>query len=72
MANYGVQVTIVEFMDRMLPNEDEEVSRELMKVYEKMGVKLMMSTRVESIDESGTTLKVHGQQGRSATRIRSR
>ena len=58
MANYGVDVTLVEFMDRMLPNEDEEVSRELMKVYEKMGVKLMMSTRVESIDETGAKLKI--------------
>jgi dihydrolipoamide dehydrogenase len=56
--NYGVDVTIVEFLDRMLPLEDEEVSRELQKAYKKMGVNVMTKTRVESIDDQGDSVKV--------------
>jgi dihydrolipoamide dehydrogenase len=58
LSNYGVQVTIVEFLDRILPLEDEEVSKELAKRYRKLGVDLLTSTRVESIDDSGETVTV--------------
>ena len=40
LANYGVDVTIVEFLDRLVPLEDEEVSAELAKRYKKLGVKV--------------------------------
>jgi dihydrolipoamide dehydrogenase len=53
MKNFGVDVTIVEFLDRMVPTEDEEVSKELLKHYKKLGVNVMLSTKVESIDDSG-------------------
>src|SRR3954451_8601483 len=53
LANYGVDVTIVEFLDRMVPLEDPEVSKELARHYRKLGVTVMTSTRVESIDDSG-------------------
>src|SRR3954465_6448756 len=58
MANFGVDVTIVEFLDRMVPTEDEEVSKELLKHYKKLGVNVMLSTKVESIDDSGDKVKV--------------
>ncbi len=60
MHNYGVDVTIVEFLPRLLPLEDEEVSRELEKQYAKMGVKINTSTRVDKIDEdkNGVTVTV--------------
>jgi dihydrolipoamide dehydrogenase len=58
MHNYGVKVTIVEFLDRMVPLEDEEVSAELLKRYKKMGVDVRVGTRVESIDESGPKVRV--------------
>ncbi len=58
LSNYGVDVTIVEFLDRMLPLEDPEISSELMKRYKKLGVKLLMSTKVENIDDSGDKVKV--------------
>ena len=41
MANYGVQVTIVEFLDRMVPLEEPEVSAELAKAYKKLGVTVL-------------------------------
>jgi dihydrolipoamide dehydrogenase len=58
MKNFGVDVTIVEFLDRMVPTEDAEVSKELLKHYKKLGVNVMLSTKVESIDDSGEKVKV--------------
>jgi dihydrolipoamide dehydrogenase len=58
LANYGVDVTIVEFLDRMVPLEDPEVSKELARHYRKLGVTVMTSTRVESIDDSGDQVTV--------------
>src|ERR1700712_189855 len=52
LANYGVDVTIVEFLDRMVPLEDPEISAELQKQYKKLGVKVLTSTKVEAIDDS--------------------
>ena len=58
LANYGVDVTIVEFLDRLVPLEDVEVSKELARHYRKLGVTVMTSTRVESIDDSGDQVTV--------------
>ncbi|MGJ3240271.1 MAG: dihydrolipoyl dehydrogenase [Anaerolineae bacterium] len=58
MANYGVDVTIVEFLDRILPNEDKEVVRELTKQYKKMGVNMLTSHAVKSIEDKGKGVKV--------------
>ncbi|GAB6893225.1 dihydrolipoamide dehydrogenase [Cutibacterium acnes JCM 18909] len=58
LANYGCDVTIVEFLDRMVPNEDKEVSAELAKAYKKLGIKVLTSTKVDSIDDSGDKVKV--------------
>ncbi len=53
MKNFGVDVTIVEFLDRMVPTEDADVSKELLKHYKKLGVNVLLSTKVLSIDDSG-------------------
>ncbi|USQ80577.1 dihydrolipoyl dehydrogenase [Ornithinimicrobium faecis] len=58
MTNFGVDVTIVEFLDRMVPTEDAEVSKELLKHYKKLGVKVMLSTKVESVEDTGSGVKV--------------
>jgi dihydrolipoamide dehydrogenase len=58
LRNYGVQVTIVEFLDRVLPLEDEAVSKELAKAYRKLGVDVLTSTKVERIDDSGDSVTV--------------
>lgn len=59
LHNYGVKVTIVEFLDRIAPLEDADVSAELAKQYRKLGIDVLTSTRVESIDESGPRVRVH-------------
>ena len=58
LANYGVQVTLVEFLDRMVPLEDPEVSAELARAYKKLGVTVLTATKVEAIDDSGNKVKV--------------
>ena len=58
MKNFGVDVTIVEFLDRMVPTEDADVSKELLRHYKKLGVKVLLSTKVEAIDDSGDKVRV--------------
>ncbi len=58
MHHYGVQVTIVEFLERIVPLEDEEISAELHKQYERSGIKLMVGTKVEKIEDTGKKVKV--------------
>ncbi|WP_317447064.1 dihydrolipoyl dehydrogenase [Streptomyces collinus] len=58
LHNYGVKVTIVEFLDRMTPLEDAEVSAELARQYRKLGIDVLTSTRVDGIDESGPKVRV--------------
>jgi dihydrolipoamide dehydrogenase len=58
LNSYGVKVTIVEFLDRVVPLEDVEVSKELARVYRKLGIQMLTSTRVESIDDRGDAVKV--------------
>ena len=55
MKNYGVDVTIVEFLPRALPNEDAEVSKEIEKAFKKLGVKVLTGTKVESITDEGAS-----------------
>src|SRR5690349_7117911 len=45
LRNYGVDVTIVEFLDRLVPLEDKEVSAELAKRYRRLGIEALTSTR---------------------------
>ncbi|MBJ6637282.1 dihydrolipoyl dehydrogenase [Streptomyces sp. DHE7-1] len=58
LHNYGVKVTIVEFLDRMTPLEDAEVSAELARQYRRLGIDVLTSTRVDAIDESGPRVRV--------------
>ncbi|MFE4669814.1 dihydrolipoyl dehydrogenase [Streptomyces sp. NPDC056716] len=58
LHNYGVQVTIVEFLDRVAPLEDAEVSAELARQYRRLGIDVLTSTRVDAIDESGPQVRV--------------
>ncbi|HXO54105.1 MAG TPA: dihydrolipoyl dehydrogenase [Mycobacterium sp.] len=58
LKNYGVDVTIVEFLPRALPNEDAEVSKEIEKQFKKLGVKVLTGTKVESITDKGSEVLV--------------
>lgn len=58
MANFGVDVTIVEFLDRMVPTEDADISKELLKHYKKLGVKVLTATAVKKVEDTGSGVKV--------------
>jgi dihydrolipoamide dehydrogenase len=58
MKNFGVDVTVVEFLDRMVPTEDADVSKELLRHYKKLGVKVLLSTAVQSVEDTGTGVRV--------------
>jgi dihydrolipoamide dehydrogenase len=63
LHNYGVKVTIVEFLDRVVPLEDEEVSKELARRYKRLGIDVLTGTRVESIDDSSAKVRVTVSKG---------
>ena len=54
----GTEVTIVEFMDRIVPVEDKDVSKELERQYKKKGMNIMTSSEVTKVDTSGSGCKV--------------
>jgi dihydrolipoamide dehydrogenase len=63
--SYGVDVTIVEMLPRLVPLEDEEVSKELAKAFDKRGITILTGYRVESVEtgEEGVTVTVSGEDG---------
>ena len=65
----GTEVTIVEYVDRIVPVEDEEVSKQLEKSFKKSGIKIMTSAEVTAVDTSGKRRKSYCQdiqRGRSS------
>ncbi|MCB9252076.1 MAG: dihydrolipoyl dehydrogenase [Flavobacteriales bacterium] len=54
----GCKVTLVEFMPNILPVEDEEVSKAMLKSFKSSGMEVMVSSSVEKVDTSGTGCKV--------------
>ncbi len=65
----GTKVTIVEFMPRIVPVEDEEISKELEKQYKKQGIDIMVNATVEDADTSGNGVRatVKKQDGSTVT-----
>ena len=53
----GTKVTIVEFMPRLVPVEDEDISKELEKQFKRQGITIMTSSEVLSVDTSGEGVK---------------
>ncbi|MCP1307203.1 dihydrolipoyl dehydrogenase [Paenibacillus tyrfis] len=70
LSDFGVQVTVVEFAPRLLPSEDEDVSRELERLLKKRGVSVRTGTKVltESVrkHEGGVTLNVEHREEQAA------
>jgi len=58
----GTKVTIVEFLPRIVPVEDEDISRELEKQYRKQGIEIMTNASVESLDTTGSLVKAKVKQ----------
>jgi dihydrolipoamide dehydrogenase len=61
-ANYGVEVTIVEMLEHLLPNEDPEISEVIEKAYKRLGIRFHTGTAVEKIaaGDNGVTVSLKG------------
>ena len=55
----GTKVTIVEFLPRIVPVEDEEISKELEKQYKKQGIEILIGSSVEKVENTATGVKAH-------------
>jgi dihydrolipoamide dehydrogenase len=66
---FGVDVTVVEVMDRVLPVEDEEISEFAAKAFKKHGLKLLTSAKVEKLDKGkdSVTATIRLKDGKSET-----
>ncbi|MGA9996561.1 MAG: dihydrolipoyl dehydrogenase [Pyrinomonadaceae bacterium] len=60
-SRFGTETTIVELMPRLLPLEDEEVSKELEKSFRKRGIKSQLDTKLETMEKSEKGVKVTGK-----------
>jgi dihydrolipoamide dehydrogenase len=61
--SYGTDVTLVEMLPRIVPAEDEEVSKELAKEFGKNGIKVKAGTKTETIEVAGEKVKVKLSDG---------
>jgi dihydrolipoamide dehydrogenase len=64
--SFGTEVTILEMLPRLVPVEDEEISKELARVYRKRGINFHTSAQVEKVDKTksgiAVTFSVNGKQ----------
>lgn len=56
--SYETEVTVIEYLPRLVPNEDEEVSKELARVFRKRGIEAHTGAKVEKVEETKTGVKV--------------
>lgn len=53
----GTKVTLIEFMPRIVPLEDEDISKELEKIYKKNGIEIMTNSSLEAVEATGKGVK---------------
>jgi dihydrolipoamide dehydrogenase len=63
----GAQVSVVEFMDRIIPGMDASLSKELTKVLKKQGMKFYVSHKVKSVERKGSTITVQAENAKGET-----
>lgn len=63
----GTEVTVVEYMPRIVPVEDEDISKELEKAFKKKGIKVLTNSSVEKADTSGSLVKATVKSGDKET-----
>ncbi|MBS4194602.1 dihydrolipoyl dehydrogenase [Lederbergia citri] len=65
LSDFGVDVTVIEYAERILPGEDEEISRELTHLLQKKGINLVTSAKVlsETMEKSDKAVKITAELG---------
>lgn len=69
-STIGTEVTIVEYLPNIIPLEDEEVSKQLERIYKKAGMKIMTGSEVTKVDTKGKGCKVtvkNNKDGKEST-----
>ena len=64
-VNYGVEVTILEMMPHLLPNEEPEASETLEKAYKKLGIKFQTNAKVTGIERTDNGVRVNVEGGKA-------
>ncbi len=67
---FGAEVTIVEFLPRMVPVEDEEISKELTRLYKKRGIDVNTGAKVETVERTETGVKVTYADANGKTQVK--
>jgi dihydrolipoamide dehydrogenase len=61
----GTEVTIVEYLDKIVPREDKDISKELAKILKKKGIKIVTGSAVQAVDTSGDLCQVKVKDNKS-------
>jgi dihydrolipoamide dehydrogenase len=67
---FGTAVTIVEFLPRMVPVEDEEISKELTRLFKKRGIDVNTGAKVETVEKTETGVKVTFTDANGKTQVK--
>jgi dihydrolipoyl dehydrogenase len=59
LQRFGSEVTIVEMLPALIPQEDEDASKELVKQFKKRGIEVNLETQCDKIEEADGALRVH-------------
>jgi len=59
LQRFGSEVTIVEMLPTLIPMEDEDAAKELLKQFKKRGIAVLLEARCDKVEETGDGLKVH-------------
>ena len=68
--SFGAEVSIVEFLPRMVPVEDEEVSRELARGFKKRGIEVNTGAKVEKVEKTEAGVKVTFTDSNGKTQVK--
>ncbi|MDQ3748903.1 MAG: dihydrolipoyl dehydrogenase [Acidobacteriota bacterium] len=65
-SRFGCETTVVELLDRIVPLEDAEVSKELQRVFKKRGINCLTGVKMDKLDKSKKGVKVSGKDAKGA------
>jgi dihydrolipoamide dehydrogenase len=68
--SFGTEVTILEFLPRVVPVEDEEISKELTRLFKKRGIDVNTGARVEKVEKTATGVKVSYTDANSKPQVK--
>ena len=63
--SFGSEITIIEAMPQLLPNEDEEIARKIEQLFKKRGIKILTNTKIDKVDKGDKVLICVGRSPNS-------